>query len=129
MVNHIGLLYPIIYYYKWIKNVPKKVMNLSYDLINYRLYNETSMKNNSDSYLLDIDLNQIYCIDMEDLYLEGSWDNEYINYIEFDLYACKDGIDYDENNDNCSTYEKIIEMATEIPLNLNCISLLPIISQ
>ena len=129
MVNHIGLLYPIIYYYKWIKNVPKKVMNLSYDLINYRLYNETSMKNNSDSYLLDIDLNQIYCIDMEDLYLEGSWDNEYINYIEFDLYACKDGIDYDENNDNCSTYEKIIEMATEIPLNLNSISLLPIISQ
>ena len=129
MVNHIGLLYPIIYYYKWIKNVPKKVMNLSYDLINYRLYNETSLKNNSDSYLLDIDLNQIYCIDMEDLYLEGSWDNEYINYIEFDLYACKDGIDYDENNDNCSTYEKIIEMATEIPLNLNCISLLPIISQ
>ena len=43
----------------------------------------------------------------------GSWDNDFINYVEFDLYACKDGIDYDENNTNCTTYEKISEMATE----------------
>jgi hypothetical protein len=50
---------------------------------------------------------------MEDLEIGGSWDNDYINYIEFDLYACKDGIDYDEKNENCSTYEEIIKMANE----------------
>ena len=112
LINHIGLLYPIIYYYKGVRSDPKKGMNLSYDIINYRLCNETSMKNNSDSYLIDIDLDQIYCIDMEDLDMGGSWDNDFINYVEFDLYACKDGIDYDENNGNCSTYEEIIEKAT-----------------
>ena len=113
LINHIGLLYPIIYYYKGIRNDPKKGMNLSYDIISYRLCNETSMKNNSDSYLINIDLDQIYCIDMEDLDMGGSWDNDFINYVEFDLYACKDGINYDENNENCSTYEEIIENATD----------------
>ena len=112
-VNHTDLLYPIIYYYKGIKTDPKKGLNLSYDFIDYRLCNETSMKNNSDSYLIDIDLDQIYCIDMEDLDMGGSWDNDFINYVEFDLYACKNGIDYDEKNENCTTYEKISKMATE----------------
>ena len=113
MVNHIGLLYPIIYYYKGIRNDPKKGMNLSYDIISYRLCNETSMKNNSDSYLINIDLDQIYCIDMEDLDMGGSWDNDFINYVEFDLYACKEGIDYDENNENCTSYEKLMETASQ----------------
>ena len=113
MVNHIGLLYPIIYYYKGVRSDPKQGMNLSYSFLDYRLCNETSMKNNTDSFLIDIDLDQIYCIDMEDLNMGGSWDTDYINYIEFGLYACKNGINYDENNENCSSYEKISEMATE----------------
>ena len=113
MVNHIGLLYPIIYYFQGVRSDPKKGMNLSYNILDYRLCNETSMKNNQDSYLIDIDLEQIYCIDMEDLNMGGSWDTNYINYIEFDLYACKNGINYDENNENCSSYEKIIEMSSE----------------
>ena len=67
------------------------------------------MVNNSDSFLIDNDLGKLYCIDMEDLYIGGNWDSNFINYISFDLYICKNGIDYDENNKNCTTYEKIIE--------------------
>ena len=37
----------------------------------------------------------------------GSWSSEYISYIEFDLYLCKGGIDYDENNPDCTRYENI----------------------
>ena len=113
IVNHIGLLYPIIYYYKGVRSNTKEGMNLSYSILEYRLCNETSMKNYSDSYLIDIDLDQIYCIDMDDLNMGGSWDTDYINYVEFDLYACKNGVNYDEKNENCSSYENIIEMATE----------------
>jgi len=112
-VNHIGLLYPIIYYYKGIRSDPKEGMDLSYSILNYRLCNETSMKNFSDSYIIDIDLDQIYCIDMEDLNIGGSWDTDYINYVQFDLFACKNGINYDKNNKNCTSYEKIIENATD----------------
>ena len=43
----------------------------------------------------------------------GGWDTEFINYVEFDLFTCADGIDYDENNINCSTYEHIMEAAGE----------------
>ena len=112
-VDHIGLLYPIIYYYKGVKRDPKEGMDLSFSILDYRLCNETSMKNYSDSYFIDIDLDQIYCIDMDDLNMGGSWDTDYINYVKFDLYACKNGINYDENNENCSSYENISEIASE----------------
>ena len=103
---------------------------MSYDFIDYRLCNETSMKNNSDSYLIDIDLDQIYCIDMEDLDMGGSWDNDFINYVEFDLYACKNGIDYDEKMKIVQLMKKSLKwLLKTIPLNLNCITLLSIISQ
>ena len=112
-INHSDLFYPIVYYYKGIRNNTKEGFRLSYDIINYTLCNETSMKNNSDSFLIDIELDQLYCIDMDDLYMGGSWDYNFINYVEFDLYLCKDGINFDENNENCSSFEKIIEYAKE----------------
>ena len=46
----------------------------------------------------------------------GSWDSDFLFLVTFDLYACKNGIDYDKNNKNCSTYEKIAEVAG----NNNC---------
>ena len=69
------------------------------------------MINNSDVYILDIDLGKFYCIDMEDLDIGGSWDTNFLDLITFDLYVCKNGINYDENNVNCTTYEKIAEAA------------------
>ena len=112
-INHTGILYPIIYYYKGIRSESKNSLKLTYEIINYRLCNETSMKNNSNSFLIDLDLEQLFCIDMEDLDMGGSWDNDFINYVEFDLYACKKGIDYDENNENCTSYEKLMETASQ----------------
>ena len=103
-VNFSGLFYPIIYYYKGIKTEAKNSLDLSYSIINYSLCNETSMANYSNSFVID----QLYCIDMDELDMGGSWEIDFINYVEFDLYSCKDGIDYDENNPNCSSYEKII---------------------
>ena len=50
---------------------------------------------------------------MDDIEMGGNWDTDYVFYVQFDLYACKNGIDYDENNTNCSSYEKIIESAGE----------------
>ena len=97
-LNHKGLLYPIIYYYKGVRNNSTKFMDTSYEILNYKLCKETSMVNNSGLFLLDIDLEQFYCIDMEDLDMGGNWDSNFINYISFDLYICKNEIDYDENN-------------------------------
>ena len=112
-VNYSGLLYPIAYYYTGIFNNTKNALDLSYKIRNSRLCNETSMANNTDSYIIDIKLDQLYCIDMDELKMGGSWDIDFINYIEFDLFSCKEGIDYDANNPNCTSYEKIIETTGE----------------
>ena len=109
-INHTNLLYPIIYYYKGIRDNNFNSMVTSYDFINYKLCNETSMVNNSNLYIIDIELDQLYCIDMEDLNMGGSWDSDFLFLITLDIYGCKNGIDYDKDNENCTTYEKIIEI-------------------
>ena len=108
-INHKGLLFPIIYYFRSIRNNNKK-FKLSYELINYKLCNETSMVNASYLYMIDMKLDELYCIDMEDLYIGGNWDTDFLNFVQFDLYMCKNGIDYDEKNKNCTSYEQIVEM-------------------
>ncbi len=110
-IDHIDLLFPIIYYYKGVRNNELKSMDTSYELINYKLCNETSMINNTD--LIDIELDQLYCIDMEDLIMGGSWDSDFLFLITLDIYGCKNGIDYDKDNENCTTYEDIIEFVGE----------------
>ena len=85
-------------------------MEIIYDLINYKLCNETTMVNYSNLYGIDIELDQLYCIDMEDLDIGGSWDSDFLNLIILDLYACKNGIEYNENNTDCTTYDEIFSL-------------------
>jgi len=108
-INHTGLLFPIIYYSKSVRN-NNNIIKLSYEVINYKLCNETSMVNASYLYMIDMKLDELYCIDMEDLYIGGNWDTDFLNFVQFDLYICKNGIDYDKNNKNCTSYEQITEM-------------------
>ena len=44
---------------------------------------------------------------MEDLDMGGSWITEFIYYINFELYYCEDGINYDETYSKCSTFNQI----------------------
>ena len=107
--NFSGLLYPIIYYYTGKKNKTENGLNLEYTYLNYKLCSETSMINNTNFFSIDVPLDELYCIDMEDLEIGGNWDYDFINYVEFDFYRCKNGIDYDENNENCTSYEDLIQ--------------------
>ena len=110
-INHTGIFYPIIYYYKGIRNHSIEGIEFSDEIINYKLCNETSMANNANQYMLNLELDKLYCIDMEDLNMGGSWDSDFLNYVEFDIYNCRGGINYNPKNENCTTYEKIIEIA------------------
>ena len=91
-INHKNLFYPLIYYFKGIKNNTTKGMDLTYEYLDYRLCSETSMVNRSDLYKINISLDDLYCIDMDDINIGGNWQYEFINYIEFDLYVCKNCI-------------------------------------
>ena len=112
-VNHSGLLYPIIYYYSGIKNKTSKDFNLTFTTLDYKLCSETSMNRKSNLFQITVPLNELYCIDMDDLDMGGSWISEFINYIQFDIYYCADGINYNETNSNCTTFKKIIDFVGE----------------
>ena len=106
-INHTGLLFPIIYYYSGYKNEQTKTFNLTTKILNYKLCSETSMATEDYFYHITVPLNELYCIDMDDLDMGGSWISEFIDYVQFDLYFCQDGINYNEKNPKCSTINEI----------------------
>ena len=109
-INHKGILYPKIYYFNSRYNNETGAMKTNYTLLNYKLCNETSMKDLGNEFLLDIAIEELYCIDMEDLDIGGSWNSEFMNYVRFDLYLCKDGIDYNETNHDCTKYKELEDL-------------------
>ena len=107
-INHTGLLFPTIYYFSGIKNNVTKNFNLTSKLLNYKLCSETSMANKNDVFQITIPLNKIYCIEMDDLDMGGSFINEFIHYIRFDINYCQDGMNYNETHSKCSSFDKIM---------------------
>ena len=107
LVNHTGILFPIIYYKSGIKNNITNNFSVTTKALNYKLCSETSMAYKDNIYLIPVPLNELYCIDMEDLEMGGSKITNFFNYISFGLYFCEDGIKYDEINPKCSSYQKL----------------------
>jgi len=106
-INHKGIIYPKIYYFTRTLNKSNGVIDTNYTLLNYKLCNETNMKNLGKEFLLDINLSELYCIDMEDLNMGGNWNINFLNYIRFDLYLCENGSDYNETSDKCTSFSDI----------------------
>ena len=106
-VNTSGLLYPKIYYYYGIKVNGTRNFNLAYTTLNYKLCNETSMAIENNTFQITVPLNELYCIEMDNLEMGGSWITEYINYIQFDLYYCEDGISYNETDLKCTSFYEL----------------------
>ena len=106
-VNHTNLFYPFIYNYYSIKKTFGTGFEFKVKQLNYTLCNQTSFINKSEIFYIDSSLDELYCIEMDDIDIGGDWRSDYISYIEFDLYLCKEGIDYDENNPYCTKYENI----------------------
>ena len=88
------------------------------DILNDKLCNETSMSKYSNDYILNVPLNKIYCINMDDLEISGTWTSDFLNYVEFGLYLCKDGIYYNGTNPNCTSYEKLMNYSVGNTLDL-----------
>ena len=106
-LNISGIIYPRIYYFTVQPDNITGQLVTKFNLINYKLCNETSMKYLGKEYLIDIPIETLYCIDMEDLKVGGSWNSDFLNFIRFDLYMCEDGIDYNESDSKCTTYEEL----------------------
>jgi hypothetical protein len=106
-VNHTNLFYPFVYNYYSIRKTYGTGFEFRVKQLNYTLCNQTSFMNKSEIFYIDSSLDELYCIQMDDVIVGGDWTSDYVSYIEFDLYLCKEGINYDANNPDCTSYENI----------------------
>ena len=106
-VDHRGILFPQIYYIegKWNNT---HGMDLTYHLLNYKLCNETSMANKPDSFKINVPLNELFCIDNDDLPFGGSWNGNYLYFLEYNLHLCQDGINFNDTDPRCTKMNDLL---------------------
>jgi hypothetical protein len=106
-VDHRGILFPLLYFVegKW---DDKTGMDLKYTLLNYKLCNETSMANKPDNFKINVPLNELFCIDNDDLTFGGSWNGNYLYFIEYNLHLCQDGINFNVSDPRCTKIEDLL---------------------
>ena len=114
-IDHRGILDIFPYYVEGIYN-EKIGMELNYHSLNYKLCNETSMADKPNNYKIDVPLNELFCIDEDDIPLGGNWNENFINYIEVSLFLCDDGIFFNSTDPRCS---KIINFFENIESSIS----------
>jgi hypothetical protein len=109
-IDHRDILYIVPYFIEG-KFIDEIGMNLTYHLLNYKLCNETEMKNKPSNYKIDVPLNQLFCIDRDDLEIlfGGNWNNNFLNYVEINLFLCKEGIAYNASDPRCSKLDNYLK--------------------
>ena len=108
-IDHRGILYIVPYLIegRFDKNIG---MDLKYTLLNYKLCNETSMINKPENYKIGLPLNQLFCIDIDDILFGGNWNHYFLNYLEINLYLCEDGVVYNSSDSRCSNIDNYLNM-------------------
>ena len=84
-------------------------MDLKYTLLNYKLCNETSLVNRPENYKIDVPLNQLFCLEKDNILFGGNWNHQFLNYIEINLYLCEEGIAFNSSDSRCSKIDKYLE--------------------
>ena len=83
-------------------------MDLKYTFLNYRLCNETSMAEMPNYYKISVPLNQLFCIEKDNILFGGNWNHHFLNYIEINLYLCEDGVAFNSSDPRCSKIDKYL---------------------
>ena len=107
-VDHRGMLHILPYFVEG-KYKENYGMNLKYHLLKYKLCNETSLVNKSKNYKINVNLNELFCLEKDDIPFGGSWNGNFINYIEINLHLCKDGINFNSSDPRCSKMEDLLK--------------------
>ena len=107
-IDHRGILYPMITLIEG--QLDKNIgMNLKYHNLKYTLCNETSMVNITEHYKIDIPLNELYCIEQNDIPFGGSWLSDSLYYLEINLFLCENGIRYNASDSKCTKLQDIVK--------------------
>ena len=107
-INHKDILYPSITLIEG--NLDENIgMDLKVHNLNYTLCNETSMINITDQYEIDTPLNELFCIEQNDIPFGGSWLSDKLFYLEVNLFLCENGIRYNASDSRCTPLQDIVK--------------------
>ena len=107
-VDHREILYIIPYLIEGRFN-DEVGMDLKYTLLNYKLCNETSIVNMPENYKIDVPLNQLFCIEKDNMLFGGNWNDYFLNYLEINLYLCDEGIAFNSSDSRCSKIDNYLK--------------------
>ena len=107
-VDHRGILHPIVSLIegRWNDTFG---MDLTYRTLNYKLCNETSMANKTDEYQIDVPLNELFCLEEDDIPWGGSWYGNILYYIEVNLFLCEEGIHFNASDPRCTKMTDLLK--------------------
>ena len=105
-VNFTNILYPTITYVYLEKNNSKIIIK-KIKKLKYKLCSETKMEINKINFIIEQPLDQLYCIDMDDINITNDLKYDFISQIKLEISLCENGIIYDEKNENCTKIEKL----------------------
>ena len=107
-IDHRGILYPMISLIEG--NINDEIgMDLKYHNLNYKLCNETQMSNITDIYKIDTPLNELFCIEQNNISFGGSWLADNLYYLEVNLFLCEDGIEFNESDTRCTKLNTLVD--------------------
>ena len=107
-IDHRGILYPMVTLIEGKLN-EEIGMDLKTHTLKYTLCNETSMANISYHYKIDTPLDELYCIEQNDIPFGGSWLADSLYYLEVSLFLCEDGIKYNASDAKCTHLRDIVD--------------------
>jgi hypothetical protein len=107
-VDHRGILHPIVSLIegRWNDTFG---MDLTYRTLSYKLCNETSMANKTDEYQIDVPLNELFCIEEDNIPWGGSWYGDILYYVEVNLFLCEEGIHFNESDPRCTKMTDLLK--------------------
>ena len=107
-VDHRGILHPIVSLIegRWNNSFG---MNLTYRTLSYKLCNETSMANKTEEYQIDVPLNELFCIEEDNIPWGGSWYGDILYYVEVNLFLCEEGIHFNASDPRCTKMTDLLK--------------------
>ena len=108
-VNFSGWIYPVIYYYYGERNKETNLLSYQTKILNYISCNETNLKN--IKYIKDknVNLDEMFCIDMEDIIMGGDWFYDFVYNVKIDFFLCEDGVNFGTKGKKCTDYDELTE--------------------
>ena len=108
-INYSHALYPTIYIKQGEKDNIENRFIFKTQIINYTLCNETDFASRAKNHFIDVALNELYCIEFDNIELGGGWNADFLNYLQLDIYTYNDGIEYVKNTWAFEYFYPIVE--------------------